>query len=285
MTCSTKPWRSRIAKPQWLRRGILSSDRIEHTRRVLRDFSLDTVCESARCPNLCECFNKGVATFIIMGSTCTRRCGFCAVKNGLPDAIDSSEPVKIYEAVKELGLKYIVLTSVTRDDILDGGASHYSSVIKYLRKRLNDIKIEVLVPDFNGSYKSLEIIYNAKIDVLAHNIETVRRLHKLVKPDSNYEISLEILKKAKRISHDVPTKSGLLLGLGETKEEVFRTMAELRNVNCDIITIGQYLKPAPNKLEEREFVLPKTFEKYKEIAYNLKFKKVHSGPFVRSSYH
>ncbi|MFH1778779.1 MAG: lipoyl synthase [Candidatus Omnitrophota bacterium] len=274
-----------MAKPEWLRRRILSSDKIERTRETLRRYSLNTVCESARCPNLCECFNRGVVTFIIMGSTCTRKCRFCAVKNGVPDAIDSNEPLRIYEAVKQLKLKYIVITSVTRDDLLDGGASHYTNVIKYLHKRLDDIKIEVLVPDFNGSYKSLKMIYETKIDVFAHNIETVRRLHKSVKPDSNYDTSLEILKKAKCLSKDIPTKSGLLLGLGETVNEVFQTMAELRDANCDIITLGQYLKPAPGKLEEREFVSPKTFEKYKEIAYNLKFKNVSSGPFVRSSYH
>ncbi len=274
-----------IAKPQWLRRRILSSDRIERTRDVLRHFSLNTVCESARCPNLCECFNKGRATFIIMGSVCTRSCGFCAVRNGSPDALDPDEPLKIYEAVKQLQLKYIVITSVTRDDLADGGAGHYASVIKYLRARLEDIKIEVLVPDFKGSYESLKTIYEAGIDVLAHNIETVRRLHKSVKPISDYETSLGILRKAKSISKDVPTKSGLLLGLGETEEEVLQTMRELKGVNCDIMTLGQYLKPAPDKLEEYEFVSPKMFEKYKKIAYNLNFKNVSSGPFIRSSYH
>lgn len=274
-----------IAKPQWLRRRILSSDRIKRTRDVLRHFSLNTVCESARCPNLCECFNKGRATFIIMGSTCTRSCEFCAVRNGSPDALDPDEPMKIYEAVKQLQLKYIVITSVTRDDLLDGGANHYAGVIKYLRAKLEGIKIEVLVPDFNGSYESLKTIYEARIDVFAHNIETVRRLHKAVKPDSDYETSLEILRKAKSVSKDVPTKSGLLLGLGETEKEVLKTMLELKGINCDIITFGQYLKPAPDKLEEYEFVSPKIFEKYKEIAYNLNFKNVSSGPFVRSSYH
>lgn len=273
-----------IAKPEWLRRRIISSEKIEHTREVLKRYSLSTVCENARCPNLCECFNRGVATFIIMGSTCTRGCRFCAVKNGVPETIDSSEPQRIYEAVKLLNLKYIVITSVTRDDLLDGGAGHYAGVIKYLRERLDDIRIEVLVPDFNRSLKSLHIIYEAKIDIFAHNIETVRRLHKTVKPDSNYEASLWALKSAKRISEEIPTKSGLLLGMGETEGEVISTMQELRDANCDIITIGQYLKPAPDKLEEREFITPKIFEKFKEIAYNLSFKKVISGPFVRSSY-
>lgn len=273
-----------IAKPQWLRRKILSSDKIERTREILKCFSLNTICESARCPNLCECFDRGKATFIIMGSTCTRSCKFCAVESGIPDKLDVDEPPRIYEAVKELCLKSIVITSVTRDDLSDGGASHYASVIKYLRARLHEIEIEVLVPDFKGSYKSLEVIYKAEVDIFSHNIETVRRLHKSVKPGSDYETSLGVLRKAKRISEDVPTKSGLLLGLGETEKEVFQTMLELKGVNCDMITLGQYLKPALGKLEECEFIPPKLFEKYEEMAYNLRFKNVTSGPFVRSSY-
>lgn len=274
-----------IAKPKWLRRRILASDKIAQTREILRRFSLNTVCESARCPNLCKCFDRGRATFIIMGSNCTRGCRFCAIKNGEPQEIDPNEPLKIYEAVRQLRLKYIVITSVTRDDLLDGGASHYADVIKYLRRGLDDIKIEVLVSDFKGSDKSLEIIYSAKIDIFAHNIDTVRRLHKSIKPDSDYGISLNVLKKAKCISEGVPTKSGLLLGLGETEEEVVQTMMDLRGANCDIITLGQYLRPAPDRLKEREFISPKLFEKYKEIAYNLRFKNVSSGPFVRSSYY
>ncbi|KPK40896.1 MAG: lipoyl synthase [Omnitrophica WOR_2 bacterium SM23_29] len=274
-----------MAKPKWLRRGILASDKIAQTREILRRFSLNTVCESALCPNLCECFDRGRATFIIMGSNCTRGCKFCAVKNGNPQELDSNEPSRIYEAVRQLRLKYIVITSVTRDDLSDGGAGHYADVIKYLRKRLDDIKVEVLVSDFKGSNKSLEIIYNAKIDVFAHNVDTVRRLHKSIKPGSDYGISLNVLKRAKCISEAVPTKSGLILGLGETGEEVVQTMMDLRDANCDIITLGQYLRPAPDRLKESEFISPKLFEKYKEIAYNLKFKNVSSGPFVRSSYH
>ena len=274
-----------IAKPAWLRRSILSSEKIEDTRRLLRHFSLNTVCESARCPNLCECFDKGVATFIIMGSVCARGCGFCAVKKGKPEPLDSSEPSRIYEAVRPLRLRYIVITSVTRDDLADGGASHYADVIRYLRGRLDDIKIEVLVPDFGAREEPLKAIYNAKIDVFAHNIDTVRRLYKSVKPNSDYETSLRTLKMAETLSESIPTKSGLMLGLGETEKETLTAMEELREAGCDIITLGQYLRPATDKLKEHEFVSPKTFEKYEEIAYNLGFTSVSSGPFVRSSYH
>lgn len=274
-----------IAKPAWLRRSILSSEKIENTRRLLRRFSLNTVCESAKCPNLCECFDKGAATFIIMGSVCTRGCRFCAVDKGTPGALDPDEPSRIYEAVQRLRLRYAVITSVTRDDLADGGAGHYADVVRYLRDRSDDIKIEVLVPDFRGREELLRMIYKAKIDVFAHNIDTVKRLYKSIKPNSDYGISLKVLKMAKAVSESIPTKSGLMLGLGETEEDVLTTMKELRDAGCDIITLGQYLRPAIDRLEEREFISPKTFEKYKEIAYNLGFTSVSSGPFVRSSYH
>jgi len=273
------------AKPAWLRRSILSSEKIEDTRRLLRHFSLNTVCESAKCPNLCECFDKGLATFIIMGSVCTRGCGFCAVKRGRPEAPDPDEPSRIYEAVRALSLRYVVITSATRDDLTDGGAGHYADVVNYLRGNLNDLKIEVLVPDFGGREAALKAVYEAKIDVFAHNIDTVRRLYKPVKPNSDYETSLKVLMTAKSLSGSVPTKSGLMLGLGETEEEVIGAMKELRDVSCDIITLGQYLRPERDRLKEREFISPKTFEKYEEIGYNLGFMSVSSGPFVRSSYH
>jgi lipoic acid synthetase len=263
----------------------LSSEKIEETRRLLRHFSLNTVCESAKCPNLCECFEKGAATFIIMGSVCTRGCRFCAVKRGKPGPPDPGEPSRIYEAARALRLRYLVITSVTRDDLADGGAGHYADVVRYLRGRLDDIKIEVLVPDFGARESSLKAVYEAKIDVFAHNIDTVRRLYRSVKPNSDYGTSLKVLKTAKALSGSIPTKSGLMLGLGETEEEILTAMEELREAGCDIITLGQYLRPAADRLEEREFVSPKTFEKYEEIAYNLGFTSVSSGPFVRSSYH
>jgi lipoyl synthase len=274
-----------IAKPAWLRRSILSSEKIANTRRLLRHFSLSTVCESAKCPNLCECFDKGIATFIIMGTVCTRGCVFCAVKRGRPEAPDPGEPSRVCEAARALRLRYIVITSATRDDLADGGAGHYADVVRYLRGNLNDLKIEALVPDFGGREAALKVIYEARIDVLAHNIDTVRRLYKSVKPNSDYETSLGLLKTAKSLSGSVPTKSGLMLGLGETEGDIIEAMRELRDVSCDIITLGQYLRPERDRLKEREFISPKTFEKYEEIAYNLGFVSVSSGPFVRSSYH
>jgi len=275
-----------IAKPRWLRRDIISSAKVDETRKALRDFSINTVCESARCPNLCECFDKGIATFMILGDVCTRGCRFCAIEAGVPSAPNPGEAEKICNAVKSMGLEYLVITSVTRDDLQDGGAGHYADTIKYLRGRLSGIEIEVLVPDFKGKAEYIGKVCGAGIDVFAHNLDTVKRLHKSLKPRCDYYLSLCVLGKAKDISAgEIPTKSGLMLGLGETEDEVVSAMKDLRAVRCDMLTLGQYLKPAPDKLEEREFISPKIFEKYKEIAYNLGFARVSSGPFVRSSYH
>lgn len=275
-----------ISKPSWLRRSIVSSAKIDSTRRRLRNLKVNTVCESARCPNLCECFDRGVATFIILGDICTRGCRFCAVEKGAPSAPDPEEPARIYDAVKGLDMEYVVITSVTRDDLPDGGADHYASTVKYLREKVSDIKIEVLVPDFKGKAEYIDKVCGTGIDVFAHNLDTVRRLHKTVKPKCDYYLSLAVLGKAKDISRgEIPTKSGLMLGLGETEGDAVSAMKDLRNVGCDIITLGQYLKPAPGRVEEQEFISPKMFEKYEEIAYNLGFTRVRSGPFVRSSYH
>ncbi len=275
-----------IAKPSWLRKDIVSSAKIEETRRFLRDSSVNTVCETANCPNLCDCFGRGVATFIILGDVCTRGCKFCAVDEGIPQAPDPEEPSKVYEAAKKLNLNYIVITSVTRDDLPDGGAAHYAATVAYLRERLNGIKIEVLVPDFKGRAGHIDMVCGSGVDVFAHNLDTVSRLHKAVKPKSDYLLSLAVLGKARDISRgSVLIKSGLMLGLGETGDEVIAAMKDLRWVGCDIITLGQYLKPAPGRAEVREFISPKMFEKYEEIAYNLGFTRVSSGPFVRSSYH
>ncbi len=275
-----------IAKPRWLRKDIISSPKIEETRRFLRDSSVNTVCETANCPNLCDCFGRGVVTFIILGDACTRGCKFCAVDEGIPQAPDPEEPSKVYEAAKKLNLNYIVITSVTRDDLPDGGAAHYAATVVYLRERLDGIKIEVLVPDFKGRAGHIDMVCGSGVDVFAHNLDTVSRLHKAVKPKSDYLLSLAVLGKARDISRgSVLIKSGLMLGLGETGDEVIAAMKDLRWVGCDIITLGQYLKPAPGRAEVREFISPKMFEKYEEIAYNLGFTRVSSGPFVRSSYH
>ncbi|MFH0771272.1 MAG: lipoyl synthase [Candidatus Omnitrophota bacterium] len=273
-----------MKKPHWLRRSLSASGEIESTRRALRKFSVNTVCETANCPNLCECFQKKTATFMILGTVCTRGCRFCSVEMGIPGSVELDEPLKICEAVRELGLRHVVITSVTRDDLTDGGAAHYANVARYLRQTLNYVIIETLVPDFKGDSESLELVCKSGINIFAHNIDTVPRLFNLVKPRADYERSIEVLNKAKLITRDISTKTGLMLGLGETENEIFITMKKLRAVDCEIITIGQYLRPAEGRLKEREFISPKIFEKYEEIAYNLGFKRVKSGPFVRSSY-
>ncbi|HOX09966.1 MAG TPA: lipoyl synthase, partial [Candidatus Omnitrophota bacterium] len=279
-----------IAKPLWLRRPMAASGRITATRRALKESGVGTVCESANCPNLCECFDKGVATFIILGDICTRGCRFCAVGcieprpgNLLPP--DPSEPENIYNAVTRLGLKYAVITSVTRDDIPDGGAAHFSDVVSYVKARAPGVGIEVLVPDFRGLEASIRTAHGPGVDVFAHNIDTVRRLYGKVKPKADYDVSLSVLRISSRLFPLTPVKSGLMLGLGETEREVSSAMEDLRGAGCSVLTLGQYLKPSGSRIEEAEFVPPKMFAKYREMAYNCGFARVSSGPFVRSSYH
>ena len=274
-----------IAKPLWLRRPMAASGRITATRKALKESGVNTICESANCPNLCECFDKGVATFIILGDICTRGCRFCAVENGKPLPPDPSEPENIYNAVTRLGLKYAVITSVTRDDIPDGGAAHYSDVVSYVKARAAGVGIEVLVPDFRGSESSIRTAHGPGVDVFAHNIDTVRRLYGKAKPKADYDVSLSVLRISSRLFPLTPVKSGLMLGLGETEREVLSAMEDLRGAGCVILTLGQYLKPPGGRMEESGFVPPKMFAKYEEMAYNLGFTRVSSGPFVRSSYH
>ncbi|MFA5165493.1 MAG: lipoyl synthase [Candidatus Omnitrophota bacterium] len=274
-----------IAKPLWLRRPMAASGRITATRSALKGSGVNTICESANCPNLCECFDKGVATFVILGDICTRGCGFCAVRSGTPMPPDPSEPENIYNAITKLGLKYAVITSVTRDDIPDGGAAHFSDVVSYVKARAPGVGMEVLVPDFRGSEASIRTVHAPGVDVFAHNIDTVRRLYGKVKPKADYEVSLSVLRMSKRLFPLTPVKSGLMLGLGETETEIASAMEDLRRAGCGILTLGQYLKPSGGRLEESGFVPPKMFAKYEEMAYNLGFTRVSSGPFVRSSYH
>ncbi len=274
-----------IAKPFWLRRPVIASEMISRTRKLLRETSAKTICETANCPNLCECFNKGVATFIILGDVCTRGCRFCAVRHGRPLPPDAGEADKIRRAVECLGLKYAVITSVTRDDLEDGGAAHFASVVARLKDMAVNIGVEVLVPDFKASPDSIRTVHEAGVNVFAHNIDTVRRIHRSVKPRADYDVSLSVLRISKAVSPGTPTKSGIMLGLGETGEDVLESMKDLRRVDCDILTLGQYLKPAGGKIAESEFVSPNLFAKYEEIAYNLGFTRVSAGPFVRSSYY
>jgi len=254
-------------------------------RSILNGTDLHTVCEEARCPNLGECFSRGTATFLILGRVCTRNCGFCAVEHGVPIPPDETEPEKVAQAVQKMGLRYVVITSVTRDDLLDGGAYLFSKAVQAIRALDPKIKIEVLIPDFQGNPSSLEIVLREYPDVLNHNIETVARLYPVVRPQAAYQISLDLLRRSKEDYPHIPTKSGFMLGLGEIREEVSELLRDLREVGCDFLTIGQYLQPRPDRLPVVRFVPPEEFEEYKRIGEEMGFKAVSSGPFVRSSFH
>ena len=277
--------------PPWLIKRTPKSQNIKNLRSLINDPKIHTVCESAKCPNIGECYSKKTMTFMILGNICTRNCRFCAVEHGTPSPPDPTEPKRIAEAVKKLGLKYVVITSVTRDDLPDGGAKHFTETIKELRVTAHGsrvtgygLRVEVLVPDFKGSKDALFAVISANPDVINHNVETVPRLYTSVRPQANYKISLNLLKNAKVINKNICTKGGLMVGLGETFEEVTEVLKDLRSVDCDIVTIGQYLAPSGKHVPVVEYVEPETFEKYKKLALNMGFKAVASGPFVRSSY-
>jgi len=274
-----------LKKPVWLKKRIPPIQEIEKVKAILGRGNLHTVCEEARCPNLGECFSKGTATFLILGRVCTRNCGFCAVEHGTPLSLNASEPETVARAVGELKLQYVVLTSVTRDDLQDGGASHYAKAIQAIRALGPGVKIEVLIPDLNGDRTALETILKEQPDVLNHNIETVPRLYPQVRPQADYRRSLKMLKRAKETEPSILTKSGFMLGLGETQEEVLNLLADLREVRCDFLTIGQYLQPRSDRLPVVRYVAPDEFEEYRKIAKGMRFKGVASGPFVRSSFH
>jgi lipoic acid synthetase len=250
---------------------------------LLRKYGVSTVCEEARCPNRAECFSKPTAAFMILGSTCTRSCGFCAVKSSCPEPVDENEPENVALAAQEMGLKYVVVTSVTRDDLPDGGAEQFSKTINALKKRLPYAKIEVLTPDFNGDMKAHEKVLKARPAIYNHNVETVERLYPEVRPEADYRRSLNILEYAKRTAPDIYTKSGLMLGLGETINDIMYLLTDLRNVKCDIITIGQYLRPTKKNLPVVEYIQPDVFDDLRIKALEIGFKYVASGPLVRSS--
>lgn len=247
--------------------------------------NLHTVCESAACPNVGECWNQRTATFMILGNVCTRRCGFCAVQKGAPLEVDHDEPRRVAEAVAALGLRYAVITSVNRDDRKDGGAELFAMVIQAIRERIPGCKVEVLVPDFQGSHEAMATVMEAVPDVLNHNVETVPRLYRQVRLGARYERSLEMLALAKRLRPEIPVKSGLMLGLGETQDEVVEVMRDLRAHLVDIVTLGQYLRPSPKHLPILRYVTPEEFAGYRELGRELGFSHVESGPLVRSSYH
>jgi len=278
--------KSRPRLPEWLRIKLPTSDTFSHTRALLDELKLHTVCESAKCPNHWECWSKGTATFMIAGDRCTRACGFCAVSTAKPLALEADEPLRVAEATRRMKLKHVVITAVARDDLADGGANHFHQTIEAVRKLNPGIVIEVLVPDFNDSDKSIDCVLAAQPHIFNHNLETVRRLTPDVRHRATYDRSLTVLAKAKAKGGDsIFIKSGMMLGLGETEPEVIIAMEDLRNANCDILTLGQYLQPSLKHLPVVEFLSPERFTAYKVRAEEMGFVHVASGPMVRSSYH
>jgi lipoyl synthase len=272
------------AKPEWLRKRLPVGTSVQEMEGNLEQNRLNTICQEACCPNQGECFSRGVATFLIMGNVCTRNCRFCAVDSGTPQELDANEPLRLAGEVKRLGLRFVVITSVTRDDIPDGGANHFARVIEVLRRECPGVGIEVLIPDFQGSRRALRMVVDAAPEVLNHNVETVPRLYASVRPQAEYLRSIELLREAKAMNPSLTTKSGLMLGLGETREEVLEVMVDLRSASCDVITIGQYLSPSVGHHPVVEYVRPEIFEKYRRDALRLGFRDAASSPFVRSSY-
>lgn len=269
--------------PDYLKRPIINTETTKTVRNILKNHCLNTVCENARCPNKNECYTKHTATFLIMGNVCTRNCRYCNISGGIPEELNENEPKEVANAIKELGLKYAVITSVTRDDIPDGGADHFAKTIEEIRKISPNTKIEILTPDFNGDKNSLDIIIKAMPEVFNHNIETTKQVFKKARPKGNYQTSLEVLKYVKDNSN-IKTKSGLMVGLGETFEEIEETFEDLKNVGCDILTVGQYIQPSKKHLEVDKYYTLEEFEEIKKLAKKVGFKNFQIGPLVRSSY-
>jgi lipoic acid synthetase len=272
-------------RPQWLRSRAPGGEHYRELKTLVERLHLHTVCESAACPNLGECWNHRTATFMILGNVCTRRCGFCAVQKGAPLAVDTDEPRRVAEAAETLGLRYVVITSVNRDDRMDGGAELFALTIRAIRERLPGCRVEVLIPDFQGSHQAMDIVLDAAPDVLNHNTETVPRLYRQVRLGARYERSLDILAYSKSVRPEIPSKSGLMLGLGETSEEVLGVMRDLRAHQVDILTLGQYLRPSLKHLPVIRYVPPEEFAEFRRLGYEMGFRHVESGPLVRSSYH
>lgn len=269
--------------PEYLKRPIIDTDKTRTVRKILKANCLNTVCENARCPNKNECYTKHTATFLIMGGVCTRNCKYCNISCQKPEPLDVDEPKHIAKAVKDLGLKYAVITSVTRDDLPDGGAEHFAKCIEEIRKISPDTKIEILTPDFKGNIESLNTIIQAHPDVFNHNIEAVREIFKTVRPQGNYDVSLSVLKYIKENS-DIKTKSGLIIGLGENFEQIKETFEDLYNVGCDILTVGQYIQPSKEHYPVGKYYKPEEYEELKKLATSVGIKHSQIGPLVRSSY-
>ena len=273
-------------RPEWLKVRFFGGDRYQNLKRIMRTLDLHTVCESARCPNMGECWEHGTATFMILGDICTRACGFCAVPSGKPvGPPDEEEPIRVAEAAARMGLRYAVVTSVNRDDQPDGGAGIFARTIEEIRNRVPGCKVEVLIPDFRGSRAALETVIAARPDVLNHNVETVPRLYRQVRPGAIYGRSLELLRRAKGQAPEMPVKTGMMLGLGEERDEVLQAMSDLVAQGTDILTLGQYLQPTREHLPVVRFVHPQEFAEYKQMGQEMGFRHVESGPLVRSSYH
>jgi lipoic acid synthetase len=272
-------------KPPWIKVRLPSNPVFFSTKALISDLRLHTVCESAQCPNRWECWSQGTATMMIAGERCTRACGFCAVTTARPFPLEDDEPQRVAEAVRRLKLKHVVITAVARDDLKDGGANHFARTIGAIRDMDPSIIIEVLVPDFHAQEWCIEIVLNAGPEIFNHNMETVERLTPVVRSRAKYRTSLEVLRKAKQMSPKVVTKSGVMLGLGETESELFQTLDDLRDVGCQVLTLGQYLRPTPQHLPVVEFISPERFDSYRQIARAKGFEHVASGPLVRSSYH
>jgi lipoyl synthase len=275
-------------KPPWLKIKITGDSNFQAVRHLVEDLSLHTVCQEARCPNIFECFSNRTATFMILGDICTRHCGFCAVGKGKPQTLDADEPRHVAEAVRKLGLQHAVITSVNRDDLADGGAQHFVQTIEWVRQLNPECKVEVLIPDFQGNWAALDQVLQARPDVLNHNTETVPRLYRRVRPDANYDQTLTLLKLAasyRQSDYPVLTKSGIMCGLGETIQELLQTMRDLRASDCDILTLGQYLRPTKSHLPVEKFYEPAEFDQLRQAGLEMGFRYVEAGPLVRSSYH
>ena len=289
MSCAKiDPTLHQAHKPSWIKVRLPSNPVFFSTKALISDLRLHTVCESAQCPNRWECWSQGTATFMIAGDRCTRACGFCAVTTAKPLALEEDEPQRVAEAVMRMKLKHVVITAVARDDLKDGGAHHFARVITAIQKMDSSIIIEVLVPDFHADDSCIQTVLDADPDIYNHNMETVERLTPVVRSRAKYRTSLQVLRRAKGLSsrgRGIVTKSGIMLGLGETEPEIFQTMDDLREVGCQVLTMGQYLRPTPNHLPVVEFVTPEQFDLYGEIARKKGFEHVASGPLVRSSYH
>ena len=273
----------RIKKPKWLRVKLPTGENYRKVRALVDEHKLHTICESGSCPNMGECWGEGTATFMILWNICTRSCGFCAVQTGRPDEVDEFEPGRVAQSVKLMGVKHAVLTSVDRDDLKDGGSGIWAQTVRAVRQQSPQTTMETLIPDFAGKWENLQVIIDVAPEIVSHNLETVRRLTKQVRIQAKYDRSLEVLFRLKK--GGMRTKSGVMLGLGETDEEIIETMQDLRAVGVDILTLGQYLQPTPKHLPVVEFVTPERFEKYRELGMEMGFRYVESGPLVRSSYH